>query len=178
MGGWRPADQQYEHEFSTGRTATLRAHLPMTALIADDQLPPDIGDWIIRLITGRVEADAESARYVRAIVRAAFVSPVVCADGEEPEVNDEGEYATVPFAALLEPEVMETIEQVAGRMAEIARFRGDTDGSEVSSGGGDVPPQAKRRGRVASGDGGGGAVRRPRRAGVEGGAGDAAVRAA
>lgn len=120
--GWQPGT--VEHTFSTGRTATLRARMPMTVLIrrALEFGESDILERLVEMEKGELRDASAAMRIQDAIVQTMFVAPRIYL-GEE-VVGDDG----ISINDLLDEEFTEVISLAFQGVAEADRFRGDTDG--------------------------------------------------
>lgn len=182
-----------EHEFLTGRSATLRRRLPTLHLIEQGLLTEEVMPLLEKVAGGKLESWADATRMMRVICEGMFVQPriAVPARGEDGEILDgewrvapeqdaDGNWLVVPYEALADEEVVETFELVAEALAASRRFREEragADGGGDSQGVGDDPvgaarpaarddrPARDRRaaGKGAAGKGSGKATRKPAR---------------
>ena len=75
MSDW--LDYTVEHEFSTGRTATLRKRLPTLHRIEQGLLTEEVMPLLEKVANGGLDSWAEASRVMRVICEGVFVNPVV-----------------------------------------------------------------------------------------------------
>lgn len=149
MSDWTPAT--VEHTFTTGRTATLRAKLPVQVMIrhAIEAGEDDIISRLAELERGELDDPATALRLQDSIVSAMFVNPRVTIAAAGGDVE-----GTVSIDDLEDEEITEVVALAMQGVEEAARFRGDTDGDgdgEDSQGVADKPkrPRGAAKGKRA-----------------------------
>lgn len=172
MNDW--LDYTVEHEFSTGRTATLRKRLPTLHLIEQGVLTEEVAPLLEKVAKGQLGSWAEATRVMRVICEGVFVNPRI-ADVPAP-TETEGGVVAIPFEALADEEVVETFELVAEALAASQRFRDQRSGAGGGGDGEGVGDDPVEAGGSASGERGSARARRPARAAAAGQAGGAKAR--
>lgn len=167
MSGWESND--VEHTFSTGRTMRIRRALSMQWLVLkaveddDPELATGLSSWFE---TGSIEQSDNSpgarltqlqtaAKVQRAVVEAMFLRPRVYWNQEDMPLDGptpDGEMPAFMLAAdLKDDEMTEILEMAFKGVAEAARFREQSDGSDGGGRGKGVGTKPKPRARSGAG---------------------------
>lgn len=130
-----------EHEFTTGRSATLRKSLPMVELLEQGVLTEDM----LRSLDAAARGEmvwSDAAALTKAVCVGMFVDPRIGNGG-------------VPFEALEPEEVAETYELGLESIARVATFQRERSGARPGTGREGVGGKAKRAARPRARDSGG-----------------------
>lgn len=140
-----------EHTFSTGRSATLRASLPVTELVRQGVFDDENLSTLDDLIGGEVKNAQAALRLSDAICVGMFVDPKLAVPDDEGNVPD----GHVPVGALDENEIAEVLDLALSSVASAAGFRGVRDRPDGGADSKSVGVKTKRPSRARAGKPGG-----------------------